>query len=77
MKNDDNLMSQTLTDNDDIRQLIGVVDSDFRHYDEITFQESVKNIYNKWPLLNEVRQNATQQAKDNIVHIQGNKKASA
>ena len=61
---DDNLMSQTLTDNDDIRQLIGVVDSDFRHYDEITFQESVKTIYNKWPLLSEVRNNATQQAED-------------
>ena len=82
MKNDANLMSQTLTDNDDIRQLISVVDSDFRHYDEITFQESVKTIYNKWPLLNEVRQNATEQARGqttmhNVTHIQSGKKVSA
>lgn len=78
MKDDANLMSQTLTDNDDIRQLISVVDSDFRHYDEITFQESVKTIYNKWPLLNEVRQNATeQQVAHNVTHIQSGKKVSA
>lgn len=78
MKDDANLMSQTLTDNDDIRQLISVVDSDFRHYDEITFQESVKTIYTKWPLLNEVHQNATKQAEDKVVtHTHSDKKISA
>ena len=75
MKNDTNLMSETLTDNDDIRQLISIVDSDFRHYDEITFQESVKSIYSKWPLLNEVHQE--NQYNESQTHHSSKRKASA
>jgi len=73
MSNDSNLMSQTLADNDDIRELISVVDSDFRRYDEITFKESVDKIYNKWPLLDEVNQSSQHEQKiqteNNIVRL--------
>lgn len=70
MNNDANLMSQTLADNDDIRELMTVMDSDFRRYEEITFKESVGKIYNKWPLLDEVRQTSEQQqSEQQVAHL--------
>ena len=53
---------QTLTDNDDIRELIAAVDSDFDSYNEISFNESIGHIRQKWPLLQEIQQQDLQQA---------------
>ncbi|NQZ10826.1 MAG: hypothetical protein HRT35_27045 [Algicola sp.] len=52
---------QTLTDNDDIRELIAIVDSDFDSYNEISFNESISHIRQKWPLLQEIQQQDLQQ----------------
>ncbi len=65
---------QTLTDNDDIRELIAAVDSDFDSYNEISFNESIGHIRQKWPLLQELQQQALQQhhtaQTDNVTAMQ-------
>lgn len=64
---------QTLTDNDDIRELIAAVDGNFDTYNEISFNESINDIRQKWPLLQEVQHQGMQRRQasqtDNVTKI--------